>query len=215
MKNFLIHHRVKGASVMKNLKYVALPALVLIASLGSLQAAPTRITSPQIIAVPGSYVLVNDITGTIEIQVSNVTLNLNGHTITGGIGIDQFEFNNSGNATLINARVSNGQIVGGVGLSGSECLITGLNITVGQSGFGFNIEHGQYNRVHDCVLTGLQGARTPFSLFLTSHNTIQNCTLAGTFLDTIEEQDQVVGSSILTVVGDNTFSGIQWASPTL
>jgi hypothetical protein len=53
---------------MKNLKHGTLLALV--ASIGSLQATPTRITSSPIITVPGSYVLANDITGNIEIQVS-------------------------------------------------------------------------------------------------------------------------------------------------
>jgi hypothetical protein len=119
----------------------------------------------------------------------------------------------AGLSPVINARVSNGRIVAagsGVAISGSECLITGLNITT--NFIGFNIDHGQFNRVQNCVLTGQQ-ARTPFSLFLTSHNTIQNCTLAGTFLDTIEEQDQA--GAAYTVIGNNTFSGIQWASPTL
>ena len=224
MKNSLIHHRVKGASVMKNLKYVALPALVLIASIGSLQAAPTRIMVPQIITVPGSYVLAN-ITGTsggaaIEIQASDVTLNLNGHTITAtqgdGVIIDQFVGNNT-NVTLVNAHVSNGRIVAGnvgVSIAGSDCLVNGLNITIAQSGFGIEIEHGQFNRVRSCVLsvpTAQQG-RAVFSLFLASHNTIQNCTLAGTYVDTIEEQDQA--GAAFTVIGDNTFSGNQFASPT-
>jgi hypothetical protein len=52
----------------------------------------------------------------------------------------------------------------------------------------------------------------PFSLFLTSHNTIQNNTLTGTFGNTIEEQDQ--GGPSFIVVGDNTFSGNQFANPT-
>ena len=73
-------------------------------------APPTRIIAPQIITVPGSYVLANDIAGTsgiavIEIRANDVTLNLNGHTITAqgaGITIDEF---------VVNAHVSNGQIV--------------------------------------------------------------------------------------------------------
>jgi hypothetical protein len=197
----------------------------LIATLGLIMSAltlqgaftpQTRITTSQSITVPGNYVLANDITSAtigIHIQASNVILNLNGHTITAvdGIWIDQFDTIGS---PLVNARVSNGRIVTtgyAITITGSDCLVTGLNLTVGQSEFGFNIEHGQYNHVHDCVLTG-QHARTPFSLFLTSNNVIQNCTLVGTFLDTIEEQDQ---AGTITVVGNNTFSGLQWAKPTL
>lgn len=210
---------------MKNLKFTPFSALLLIASIGSLQAAtpPTKITSAQVITVTGSYVLANDITGAIEIQASDVTLNLNGHTITAlasGIVIDQFDI---GGLTLVNVRVSNGRIIaapaGGIGvqLAGSSCLITGLNITVGQGtgfvGEGFLIEHGQFNRIHSCVITGQQAALA-FDLFLTSHNVIQNNTLVGTFVDTIEEQDQVVGANTVTVAGDNTFNGNQFASPT-
>jgi hypothetical protein len=141
--------------------------------------APTLITAPRIITVPGSYILANDIIGTtpgivIEIQASNVTLNLNGHTITAtlatGISIDQYVGNNTGNATLVIAHVSNGKIVaagGGLGMSGSYCLINGLNITVGASGVPISIEHGNFNRVQDCVLSSTGGPTS-----MASHNTI-------------------------------------------
>ncbi len=96
----------------------------------------------------------------IEIQASDVTLNLNGHTITAtvatGISIDQFVANNTGNATLVNAHVSNGKIVAaglGVLISGSSCLVNELNITSGPSGTPIEIEHGNFNRVHSCVLS--------------------------------------------------------------
>jgi hypothetical protein len=101
----------QGIATLKNLRFSALLALVLTASIGPLQAAPTRIMAPQIITVPGSYILANDITGTgggavIEIQASDVTLNLNGHTITSsqGIGIIIDQFVATGNATLVNAH---------------------------------------------------------------------------------------------------------------
>jgi hypothetical protein len=183
MKNFLIHHRVKRASIMKSLNYGALLALVLIASIGSLQAAPTKITASQTITIPGSYVLANDITGGIGIQASDVILNLNEHTITtqGGISIGQFD---TGGLPLVNVRVSNGQIIatsGGtaVAIFGSSCLITGLKITVGLApipGFGFGgtaieIEHGNFNRVHSCIITGQGGAiRLRTNLGQSQHN---------------------------------------------
>jgi hypothetical protein len=213
---------------MKDISFSTLLALVLVASIGSLQAGSmtTRITAPQIITLPGSYVLANDITGTgtgaaIEIQASDVTVNLNGHTITSsqasGIIIDQFVGNNTGNATLVNAHVSNGRIVAaglGVGIFGSYCLANGLNITMSQSGISIEIEHGDFNRVQSCVLTVATGqtGRAAFGLFWASHNTIQNNTLTGNFVDTIWEDDQA--GTFLTVVGDNTFSGNQFANPT-
>jgi hypothetical protein len=203
---------------------ILLTAAFILLSAITAQTAPTPITAPKIITEPGSYVLANDITGTtagnvIEIQASDVTLNLNGHTITAtlatGISIDQFVGNNTGNTTLVNAHVSNGKIVAaglGVQISGSSCLINGLNIT--SQFIPVEIEHGNFNRVQSCVLSAATGqtAKEAVGLFLTSHNTIQNNTFAGIYAITIEEDDQAGNS--LTVVGDNTFSGNHFASPT-
>jgi hypothetical protein len=47
---------------------------------------------------------------------------------------------------------------------------------------------------------------------ITSHNAIENNTLAGIYLDTIQEDDQTGTSAI--VDGDNTFSGNEFANPT-
>jgi hypothetical protein len=190
-------------------------------------AAPTRITAPQIIALPGSYILANDITRqsgnaviTILIQASDVTLNLNGHTINAnggeGILIDSNDISNN-RSPVVNVHVSNGQIVGasyGVTIYASSCLINGLNITVGATGTPIIIEHGNSNRVHSCVLSAATGqtGSAVFSLFLTSHNTIQNNTLTGVFDDTIDEDDQAGISA--TAAGDNTFSENEFANPT-
>jgi len=54
-----------------------------------------------------------------------------------------------------------------------------------------------------------QTGRAAFSLFLTSYNTIQNNTLTGVYVDTIEEDDQVGISA--TAAGDNTFSENKFA----
>jgi hypothetical protein len=48
--------------------------------------------------------------------------------------------------------------------------------------------------------------------FVASNNLFQNCTLEGTFTDTILEDDQA--GSLATVVGNNTWTGIQFANPT-
>jgi len=227
---FILYRRIRDEiwSYMVNLM---IRTLLLTAALGltmsALQAAsPTRITAPKIITVSGSYLLANDIIGTnggfaIEIQASDVTLNLNGHKITAnlgsGIGIDQFVGNNTGNVTLVNAHVSNGQIIAanlGVGIFGSSCLVNGLNIMVGSSGIPIEIEHGNFNRVQSCVLSVATGqtGRAAFGLFWASHNTIQNNTLTGIYTDTIWEDDQA--GPFLTVLGDNSFSGNQFANPT-
>jgi hypothetical protein len=97
--------------------FIPLTRVILMATFGltmnafttQVQAAPTRIMAPLIITVSGSYVLANDITATsggaaIEIQASEVTLNLNGHTINAsqgdGIIIDSNDLNNN-NAPVV------------------------------------------------------------------------------------------------------------------
>jgi hypothetical protein len=204
---------------------ILLTAAFSLLSVLSTHAAATRIMAPTIITLPGSYVLANDITTTsggavIEIQTSDVTLNLNGHTINAsqgfGIIIDSNNINNN-RAPVVNAHVSNGQIVVagyGVIIYGSSCLVNGLNITVGASGIPIQIEYGNFNRVHGCVLSVAAGqtAREAFGLFLTSNNTIQNNTLTGIYVDTVQEDDQAGTSA--TVVGNNTFSGNAFANPT-
>jgi hypothetical protein len=207
------------------LRTAALGLILSALTVHTTQAAPTRITAPQIITAPGSYLLANDITSTgegaaIEIQTSDVMLNLNGHTINAsqgaGILIDEHDVNNN-NAPVVNAHVSNGQLVVagyGVIIYASSCSVNGLNITVGPSGIPIQIEYGNSNRVRGCVLSAAKGqtGRAAFSLFLSSNNTIQNNTLAGIYVDTVQEDDQT-GSSA-TVVGNNTFSGNEFALPT-
>jgi hypothetical protein len=214
---------------------ITLTALLMAFTTSLRAATPTKITAPEVITASGNYVLANDIVGTIGsgpeatiaifIQASDVTLNLNGHTINAGqqalgIGIAQFVGNDTNNPTLTNVRVSNGKIIAasGITIGGSDCLVSGLNITIGTSGIGVNLSHGNFNRVHDCVLNAPNGsplgnqARAAFELSLASHNTIQNCILIGIYVDTIEEDDQA--GTFATVIGDNTFSGIQFANPT-
>lgn len=184
---------------------------------------PTQITSPQVITVPGHYILANDITSAsggyaIEIQASNVNLDLNGHTINAslnnGVGITF----SPGTATPVdNVRITNGAIVAageGITMYGSYCMVSGLTITT--SFIGIEILQGQFNHVADCVIIGPslfpQHARAALMTTLASNNAFQNCTLEGVFIDSIQEDDQA--GSFATVVGNNTWTGIQFANPT-
>jgi len=92
-------------------------------------------------------------------------------------------------------------------------LLIGLNITVGSNSWAIEIDHGNYNSVRNCMLSGPTGQSNSgaFKLFLTSHNTMQNNTLAGTGNWTILEQDQVFSA---TVAGDNTFSSNHFSNAT-
>ncbi len=204
---------------MKDPRFSPLLALVLAAFIGSLQGAtpPTRIVSAQVITRSGSYVLANDITGNIDIQASDVSVNLDRHTVTGRITIEGHVGNNTGNPLLSNAHVYNGQIVSGkvgVVISGSSCLVNDLKITVGQSGTPIWIEHGRYNRVQGCVLsvpTGQTG-RSVFNLFLTGRNTVLNNTISGIYYNTILKDNQAFPYG--TMVGNNTFADNEFVNPT-
>lgn len=213
---------------MKCFKVAMLLALMMSVAPAHGGTAPTQITSPQVITTSGHYILANDITSAtggfaIEIEASDVHLDLNGHTINApqGSGVGITFFPGSTNSPE-NVRVHNGTIVAanqGVGIFGSYCVVRGLTITAGESGYGINIEQGQFNHVAGCVIIGVsptagpgQSARAALTTFLASNNVIQNCTLEGVFVDSILEDDQA--GSNATVVGNNTWTGIQFANPT-
>lgn len=86
----------------------------------------TPITATQTITTPGSYCLANDITGNLWIESPYVTLDLNGHTISGGA-----------NGIVIgcaahDCTVRNGRITGagyaGIIVRGSNCTISNLEL---------------------------------------------------------------------------------------
>ncbi len=121
-------------------------------------ATKIPITTAGNISTSGSYILANDIAGRIQILVSNVSLDLNGHTITA----------TSQDALLIlgssNIRVYNGLIV--------------------QSGTGFNcikIESPSvrnallHNRLRSCSTNGIVDTIAA-SKTLIYGNDVQDCT---------------------------------------
>ena len=90
----------------------------------------TPITGPSVISAPGYYCLSNDISGPVVINASDVSLDLNLHTIS----------NPGGTALLINAG-TNRTIAGG-GLAGSSSFV---------------IENSSSTYVHDVIIDGSGG----------------------------------------------------------
>jgi hypothetical protein len=97
--------------------------------------------------------------------------------------------------------------------------VSGLVITVGGSGYGVNIEHGQFNKVSDCTVIGVspivtpgQSARVGLTTFLAANNTFTNCTLEGTFEDAFSDHSQAAWFA--TSLGNNNFTGVHFANPT-
>jgi hypothetical protein len=192
-------------------------------TVSALAVPPTQITSPTIITVPGSYILANDITlqpgqTAIDIQVSDVTINLNEHTINAPSGSAGIIINRPFNVVVTNVHISNGTInAGGIALAvlGSYCLINNLKITAGVDGIA--IEGGDYNRIHNCVITCTGQQETlevAVGLILASHNIIQNNTISGTATAFSEIDHNVSPFGSETVVGDNTISDNQFVNPT-
>jgi hypothetical protein len=139
---------------MKKFNFAILSAFMLSVAVAHGGTPPTQISSSQVITVPGHYILANDIASAsggfgIEIQASDVHLDLDGHTINApqgsGVGITFFP----GTATSpSNVRVTNGAIVAasyGITIYGSYCIVRGLTITAGESG----------NVFQNCTLEGV------------------------------------------------------------
>ena len=186
-------------------------------------AAPIQITTPTVITTSGNYVLATDIASTegagIDIQANNVNLDLNGHTVKAtGTGI-QLGYLPGTTTGVTNVKVHDGAVYStssgqGVEIFGSYCKVNNLTITVGASGIGVNIEHGQFNKVRDCTIIGPAAptsfARVALTTFLASNNTFSDCNLQGMFVDTFSDDSQ---SGPVRVLGNNTFSNIVDLNP--
>jgi hypothetical protein len=130
---------------------------------------PTKIFKAITITVPGSYMLANDISGTLAIYVesSNVDINLNKHTVNGAISISTYEPDFT--TPVLKVRVYNWTINGSIlFIGGSYCLINNLTITAdytqGQN-TGIIIE-GEYPKYGSTATVG------------GSYNRAENCSIA-------------------------------------
>jgi hypothetical protein len=210
---------------MKKVTLALVLALMLSATLA--HGDPIPISVPTVITSPGNYLLVNDISGigggsaAIDIQANDVKLDLGGHTISSpyiGVSIDFVPGTSIG---ANNVKVTGGKIVAGsagVVTVGSDGTIINLDITIGPSAVGVELERpGNGTKVAKCSITGPSGfpavpaARAAFETFLTSNNNVSNIVLDGVFIDTIQDDDQ---SGPATVKGNNSWDNITFAHPT-
>jgi hypothetical protein len=114
---------------MRNIKFLLLAALICVPAI--IHAATVINSLPYKITEPGSYVLEGNLTTAgagIEIKASNVSINLNGYTLSG----DSDEIGINALKEINNITVQNGAITGfgqGVTLNGcSQCAIKNLRI---------------------------------------------------------------------------------------
>jgi parallel beta-helix repeat protein len=188
-------------------------ALVLAGALGALgglapgaTAAPTAVSCGSTITVSGTYVLVADCSGGgIEITASDVTLKLNGNTMTGcsscGSGVfvrDAFGAVSGvtikGPGTIIgyNAGVQLGVAINGV--SGSS--VSGLTVTSNADGILLDGASGSTVR----GITANKNVNAGVDLFQSSHNTVSGNTANHSNADGILLQ----GGSAANAVSGNT-----------
>jgi parallel beta-helix repeat protein len=126
--------------------------------------AVTFITSlPYTITTPGEYELKDNLTanGTsgIDINASNVSINLAGYTITGvqtsgQIGINVFQNNN-------NVSIQNGTITGflyGVAFDSDSGLVLKNVQLLGISGTGVYVAGANSGFIENCLIVGMGGA---------------------------------------------------------
>lgn len=121
------------------------------------------ITTPIAITVPGSYCLANDIIGSIVINASNVTLDLNNHTISGtGLG--------GGNGIVVNAGtnrvIKNGRITNvDTGILCSNNIQTLMNSIVIETAFveGITVNNGSAIQLDSLITTSILGIAVHFT----------------------------------------------------
>ncbi len=121
------------------------------------------ITTPITIAAPGSYCLANDITGSIIINASNVTLDLNNHTISGmGLGGGNGIVVNSGsNRVIKNGRITNVD----TGIMCTNNIQTFMHSIVIETAFveGITVNNGSTIHLDSLITTSILGIAVHFT----------------------------------------------------
>ncbi len=128
------------------MRFNALVSMIFIIAVvsGAVFAADGRIPiyQPTALTNAGSYYLTEDITGNIQVDVNDITLDLNGHTVTGNIQVDSTMMG------VYNIRITNGRINGNLDASngGIEFVFDNLEL------FGSLIyQFGMQFSIHDCI----------------------------------------------------------------
>lgn len=181
-------------------------------------------TNPITISEPGIYNLTNNITGSnftdISITATNVTLDLNGFTISGGtIGIDI-----SGDKILIKNGTVRNTSTSNIKLTGNKCTLKNINSI--DSPIGFELSGATNSSIKNCLAIDIANANGPAYGFYTengTHNTFEKCIAksisstsnsASGFLGINETKSTLTNCSANSVSGTNS-SGIRITSSQL
>jgi FOG: WD40 repeat len=181
--------------------------------------APTPISTAQTISTSGSYILCNNITGTITIAASNVALDLNNYKISNGIvvngGLDQITMRNgvvegttngilvnggSRNITIENITVKNASLGSGIKFTNvTDATIDGCTLTSNSTGLQLNNSHkiSVNNTVANC------NSHAGFDLISSTTNTFIDCKALSTGQgNTVQFNNEVAGFVSLNGYGN-------------
>lgn len=180
---------------------------------------PVQGPGPLTISNPGSYYLTEDIVGNVTIDADNVTLDLNGFTISSGNPV--VNVTDQTNVRIHNGRIQNGSNVGIAVSSSNLVYISDLQMT----GFFACITALQISgyveimRV-DCDSTQGEGLRLLSSAEQVSHFRVVDCTFTNTSQDMGDPRAaisirhlgtgsitaEVTGNRIMTTLSDGIFT---------
>jgi WD domain, G-beta repeat. len=181
--------------------------------------APTPISTAQTISTSGSYILCNNISGTITIAASDVVLDLNNYKISNGIvvngGLDQITMRNgvvegstngilvnggSRNITIENITVKNASLGSGIKFTNvTDATIDGCTLTSNSTGFQLNNSHkiSVNNTVANC------NSHAGFDLISSTTNTFIDCKALSTGQgNTVQFNNEVAGFVSLNGYGN-------------
>jgi hypothetical protein len=123
-------------------------------SLDQIEARTPISSAPFTITQPGSYYLTTNVTvssgNAISISANNVTLDLNGFTISSTAALASGDEGILLSGSLTNIAIRNGHIISGVTNNNGVYSGTGFGLGVGFSGFPYNV------RVSDLSVSGCQ-----------------------------------------------------------
>ena len=144
------------------------------------------ISEPGVINEAGSYYLTNSINGTFNIQAENVTLDLNGFTITPESAV-AIRVNGSDNVRIFNGTIAGGDGAGIAGAGMGSIFISDLQLL---------------DITGDCI-----ALNNPSGILIVERIRCHNATRAGIFM-----RQGVDGQALHAVVRDNVISNVNTAT---
>lgn len=174
-----------GEVFMNRSRFLSIASVFILLLSTSLFAAEGRIpiSASGTIASSGSYILTQDFTGTITVNVSHVTIDLDGHTITVPSGATGVSGSGYTDITVKNGKISGGDWAISMhnSTAASEFRVEDMNITGATFGIEFSGDKTTGGIMRATVLRNVVSAGTsyPLTLFSVRGSTIRGNQMRG------------------------------------